>query len=191
MTFEQLYSLLREQGTPAAGFLLVSPLLAVGLATLLPKPQERRWLLDVNLWLVSGGVLLLCLVLGYTLAIAGWLGLLRQLDLRLVLALPLALGLSLGLSRRLLPLYRLSAYRSLRQLLGLAVVGGVSVLLLTHMRFWVVTYIPPLMVLGLLVLLWYWVRGSQPEDEAGDRPTNTGNVKRSGTAGRAKQPNQL
>jgi hypothetical protein len=191
MTFEQLYNLLRAHGNPAAGFLVVSPLLTAGLAALLSKPQERRWLLDVNLWLVNGAVLLWCLVLGYTLAIAGWLGLLRQLDLRLLLAPPLALSLSLVLSRRLLPLYRLSAYRSLRQLLGLAVVGGVSILLLTHMRFWVVTYIPPLMLVGLLVLLWYWVRGSTPEDEPGDRPTNTGNTKRSGTANRAKQLNRF
>jgi hypothetical protein len=166
MTFEQLYTLLREQGVAAASYVLALPLLTTGLAALIGSLHYRRWLLDVNLWLVNSVVVVWFLVLGYTLAIAGWLGVLRQLDLRLLLAPPLALGSSLVLSSRLLPLTRLSAYRRLRQLLGLAAVGGISVLLLAHMRFWVVTYIPPLLLLGLLLLLWYWVRG--PVD--GDSP---------------------
>jgi hypothetical protein len=121
LTLEALFGQIAAYRSEILVVVAIAPWLTGLICLLVPGQEEEPFLLSTNLWLAMLSVGLWLGYLAYTLATGGWVLVVRQADVLLLLAPIYYLGASVWVASRRLPLARVPAFRSLQGLAAIAV----------------------------------------------------------------------
>ena len=159
MTLEALFGQIAAYRSEILVVVAIAPWLTGLICLLVPGQEEEPFLLSTNLWLAMLSVGLWLGYLAYTLATGGWVLVVRQADVLLLLAPIYYLGASVWVASRRLPLASVPAFRSLQGLAAIAVALLAMSWILGRIRILLFSYLPFSWLLWFLVLLGvlgYW-----------------------------------
>ncbi len=126
MTLETLFTALNDYGIPVALVIFALPWLVWILCDLIPGQWEEPLLLSVNMGLAVLSLALWTGYLAFTSITAGWIAVIQQANVLLLIAPLYYVCMSFWVARQRMPLSQIPAFRSIQ---GLGLMTGVFLVL--------------------------------------------------------------
>ncbi len=174
MTLQALFTWFVNYKSVILLLLFFAPWLALGLCVAIPGRREEPFILSFNLGMAFFSLLLAIGYLMYATSSGGWVKVIQEADILLMLAPCYYVGVSLWVTKQRLPLEQVSAFRAI-QSLALIGVGYLGIAwFLSKIRFLIFSYVPfqflVILLLGLLGVMYFgYLRLTGKDTKQSDR----------------------
>ena len=159
MTVVDFFHSMVAYSLPILIFLAAAPWIAWGLCVIIPGRREESFLLSGNMTLAVIAILVWAAYLVFAVGSGGWVRVVNEADIFLLITPPYYIIASILLSRRRMDLDEIPAYRTLQSIGVLVAVYVVVAWFADRVRIIFFSYIPAtffLWMIGIMVLAAWW-----------------------------------